>query len=134
MGFAGMGLQHQLAVQGVLVRIVVLVTVMGVAFVEGGVGHQGYVGAVLGIQHKGVLHVAFVALGVNAHFIGFGAAMVMPGLATVSALVEQPYAGMHQIAVAFPFPTVLQIVLPYAGLVGETVVVDVVVVKTVLIV
>ena len=63
------GLEQQLCVGVLLVHAVVLVAVVGIQLVQRHVTHHGDVRAVLGVYDEGVLHVALVAVGLDAYFI-----------------------------------------------------------------
>ena len=129
------GLEEELCVDVSFVGVVGLVPVGGICLVEGCVCHEGEVGAVFGMEDEGVLHVGFVAVGLHTD----GVQMVVVGrrvvcLSAVSVFLQQGEPAMEEVAVAFPFPAVLQVVLLHVGLVEKAVVVLVVVSPVVLIV
>ena len=129
------GLEQQLGVGILLVHTVVLVTIVGIKQVHRGVAHDGDVGAVLSIEDEGVLHVAVVAVGLDAYLIQtVGAGRSMMRLSTLTLLFHHADATVEHVVLALPFPTVLQIPLAHVGLVQKTVIVLVVVPEVVLIV
>ena len=67
--FRKVRLEEQLCVGILLVHVVVLVTIVGIQLVHREVGHHGNVRAVLWVEDEGMLHIAFVAVGLNAYFI-----------------------------------------------------------------
>lgn len=136
-------LQYQLRRQRVVLVGILLrgprgiLGVVGVAegavqhMVHGG-GHEGQVGVVLGVEQYGMLHVGLVAAAVHQGAEGHVGGRKQ--LAALAALVHQPHAGMHDVAPAHVFPSVLEVQLAHGGRVVPQVAVGIVVGEVLLVV
>ena len=95
-----------------------------------GITHQGDVRAMLRVEDKGMLHIAFIAVSVDVDEVGVMGVrcwVMGVGLSALTLLLYHTETTVEQIVIAFPFPTVLQVPLAHVGLVEETIVIHVMV-------
>ena len=62
-------LEEQLGIGILLVYTVMLVSVVGIQQMHRGIAHDGDVRAVFRIEDEGVLHIAFVTIGLHTYLI-----------------------------------------------------------------
>jgi hypothetical protein len=136
--FVEVGLEQQLCIDVLLVHAIVFLTIVGIQQMHRGITHHSNVRAVLRIEDEGVLHIALVAVRLDTDFVEVrGEGREVRGvlrLATLTLFLDEAHAPMEDVAVALPFPAVLQVPLAYVRLVEETVTIHVMVSEVILVV
>ena len=63
------GLEQQLCIDVLLIHTIVLFSIVGIQQVHRGITHHSDVRAVLRVEDEGMLHIAFVTVGLYTYFI-----------------------------------------------------------------